>query len=112
MENPNVFEVQTLKDGRWMIEQRCRNEEEAVAEARDLFDSRHFQSVKVVRELFDQAAKLYRETTVFTLPNGNGGVSGPMVSEPKGASSAPKTAVKRKSAMPQRKRSLLDFLRE
>ena len=42
MENPNVFEVQTPKDGRWMIEQRCRNEEEAVAEARDLFDSRHF----------------------------------------------------------------------
>jgi len=34
MENPNVFEVQTLKDGRWIIVQRCRNEEEAVAEAR------------------------------------------------------------------------------
>ena len=55
-----------------MAEQRCRNEEEAVAEARELFDSRHFQSVKVVKEAFDQAAKLYRETTVFSLPNGNG----------------------------------------
>ena len=83
MENPNVFEVQTLKDGCWMIEQRCRNEEEAVAEARDLFDSRHFQSVKVVRETFDQAAKLYRETTVFNLPNGNSEASGPMLTEPK-----------------------------
>jgi len=27
MENPNVFEVQTLKDGRWMIEQRCGNQD-------------------------------------------------------------------------------------
>ena len=59
-------------DGRWKAEQRCRNEEEAVAEARELIDSRHFQSVKVVKEAFDQAAKLYRETTVFSLPNGNG----------------------------------------
>ena len=83
MENPNVFEVQTLKDGRWMIEQRCRNEEEAVAEARGLFDSRHFQSVKVVREAFDQAAKLYRETTVFSLPNGNGDSGERMIGERK-----------------------------
>ena len=111
MENPNVFEVQTLKDGRWMIEQRYRNEEEAVAEARDLFDSRHFQSVKVVREAFDQAAKLYRETTVFSLPNGNGDAAGPMVNEPIKSASAPKKMVKSKAAKP-RKRSLLDIFRE
>ncbi|MDP6474657.1 MAG: hypothetical protein QF449_10825 [Alphaproteobacteria bacterium] len=111
MENPNVFEVQTLKDGRWMIEQRCRNEEEAVAEARELFDSRHFQSVKVVREAFDQAAKLYRETTVFSLPNGNGDTGERMIDERKKTTSRPKKAVKQKSAKPQ-KRSLFDFLRE
>ncbi len=111
MENPNVFEVQTLKDVRWMIEQRCRNEEEAVAEARDLFDSRHFQSVKVVREAFDQAAKLYRETTVFSLPNGNGDSGERMIGERKKTSSGPKRAVKKKSA-PRKKRSLFDFLRE
>jgi hypothetical protein len=111
MENPNVFEVQTLKDGRWMIEQRCRNEEEAVAEARDLFDSRHFQSVKVVREAFDQAAKLYRETTVFSLPNSNGDASSPMLSEAKEKTeSAPKRVVKRTVVKPQ-KRSFLDFFR-
>ncbi|MDA0229594.1 MAG: hypothetical protein O3B21_05335 [Proteobacteria bacterium] len=111
MENPNVFEIQTLKDGRWMIEQRCRNEDEAVAEARGLFDSRHFQSVKVVREAFDQAAKLYRETTVFSLPNSNGDASGPMLQEPKKIESAPRNAVKKKIAKPQ-KRSFLDFFRE
>ena len=111
MENPNVFEVQTLKDGRWMIEQRCRNEQEAVAEAKDLFDSRHYQSVKVVREAFDQAAKLYRETTVFSLPNGDGDASGPMLVESKERTeSAPRNAVKRKIVKPQ-KRSLLDFFR-
>ena len=107
MENPNVFEVQTLKDGRRMIEQCCRNEEEA----RDLFDSRHFQSVKVVREAFEQAAKLYRETTVFSLPNGNGDAAGPMVNEPIKSASAPKKMVKSKAAKP-RKRSLLDFFCE
>ena len=107
MENPNVFEVQTLKDGRRMIEQCCRNEEEA----RDLFDSRHFQSVKVVREAFEQAAKLYRETTVFSLPNGNGDAAGQMVNKPIKSASAPKMMVKSKAAKP-RKRSLLDFFRE
>ncbi len=113
MENPNVFEVQTLKDGRWMIEQRCRNEEEAVAEAKDLFDSRHFQSVKVVKEAFDQAAKLYRETTVFSLPNGSGGggdAGGPMIDGPTRAP-APRQTAKKKKAKPQKK-SLLDFFRE
>lgn len=41
-----------------MIEQRCGNQDEAVAEAKDLFDSRHFQSVTVVKEAFDQSANL------------------------------------------------------
>jgi hypothetical protein len=107
MDTPNVFEVQTLKDGRWMIEQRCRNEDEAVAEAKDLFDSRHFQSVKVVKEAFDHAAKLYRETTVFSLPNGN---SEPMVDTPKAAPEPRKTV--RKNVAKPKKRSLLDFFRE
>ena len=109
MENPNVFEVQTLKDGRWMIEQRCRSEDEAVAEAKDLFDSRHFKSVKVVKEAFDQAAKLYRETTVFTLPNSNGG---PMVTEQKVATPSRSAPVKRKAAKPKKKKSIFDFFRE
>jgi len=102
MENPNVFEVQTLKDGRWMIEQRCRSEDEAVAEAKDLFDSRHFKSVKVVKEAFDQAAKLYRETTVFTLPDSNGG---PMVTEQKVATPS-RSAPENGKPPSQRRRSL------
>lgn len=101
----NTYEVQTLKDGRWMIEHRCHNENEAIAEARDLFESRHIRGVKVVKEMFDQAAKLYRETTVFTLPK-----EGQTVQEP----SRPKqdagiSMVKRKKTV-QKKRGLLDFL--
>ena len=117
MENPNVFEVQTLKDGRWMIEQRCRSEDEAVAEARDLFDSRHFKSVKVVKEAFDQSAKLYRETTVFSLPEANGsggnggGAGGPMLNETKMAPAPPSKFAKKKVAKPKKK-YLLDFFRE
>ena len=93
-----------------MIEQRCRNEEEAVAEARDLFDSRHFQSVKVVRETFDQVAKLYRETTVFSLPNGNSDASGPILAGPKKRpNQRPKGGETQDSEAT--KNSLLDFFR-
>ncbi len=108
MENPNVFEVQTLKDGRWMIEQRCRSEDEAVAEAKDLFDSRHFKLVKVVKEAFDQAAKLYRETTIFSLPDANGS---PMVTESKVGMPSPSRLAKKRMVKPKKK-SLLDFFRE
>ena len=41
-----------------MIGQRYGNQDEAVAEAKDLFDSRHFKSVKLVKVAFDQAANL------------------------------------------------------
>ena len=65
--------------------------------------------MKVVREVFDQAAKLYRETKVFTLPNGNGDAGEPMMSESKEKiESAPKKSMKRKIVKPKN-HSLLDF---
>lgn len=63
-----VYEVQVLKQGRWTIQSRCRTEEQAIAEAHECFDRRQCIGVKVVKEAFDEAAKLYREHTVFRLP--------------------------------------------
>ena len=77
----DTYEVQTLKDGRWMIEQRCQTEEGAISEAHDLHNTGAFRSVKVVKETYDNAANLYRETVVlqlrdnslgFAKANGNG----------------------------------------
>ncbi len=67
-----VYEVQTLNNGRWTIQSRCRTEEQAVAEAHQFFDRRQCIGVKVVKEAFDEAAQLYREFTVFRLPGSTG----------------------------------------
>ncbi|MGD9535931.1 MAG: hypothetical protein AB7P52_02025 [Alphaproteobacteria bacterium] len=64
-----MYEVQTLKQGRWTIQSRCRSEEQAIAEAHEYFDRRQCVGVKVVKEAFDDSAKLYREHTVFRLPS-------------------------------------------
>lgn len=63
-----VYEVQTLNNGRWTIQSRCRTEDQAIAEAHEFFDRRQCIGVKVVKEAFDESAKLYREHTVFRLP--------------------------------------------
>lgn len=107
----DVYEIQTLKDGRWMIEQRCRNEQEAIAEAHDLFESRAFQSVKVIKEIFDQRAKLYKETVVYRLPASNGAtVQSRRPQRATAQASAPAQTPRR--AAPPKKRSILDFLKD
>ncbi|MSO68940.1 MAG: hypothetical protein EXQ98_01470 [Alphaproteobacteria bacterium] len=66
--NAEVYEVQTLNSGRWTIQSRCRTEQQPIAEAHELYDRRQCIGVKVVKEAFDAAAKVYRESTVFRLP--------------------------------------------
>lgn len=78
-----VYEVQTLNNGRWTIQSRCRTEQQAVAEAHEFFDRRQCIGVKVVKEAFDETAQLYREFTVFRLPASTG------QGKAKGASGAP-----------------------
>ncbi len=102
----NIYEVQSLKDGRWMIEHRCRNEDEAIAEARDLYETRHYRAVKVVKEMFDNAAKLYKETTVFRHPQ-----EGQKTAPQERPATRPAKAPRKKAAGPA-KRGLFDFLRQ
>jgi len=67
----SVFEVMTLKDGRWMIEQRHKDQETAIVDANSLYDTRAFKGVKVVREMFDPKANLFKESVVYQLPSAN-----------------------------------------
>lgn len=102
-----VYEVQTLKDGRWMIEQRYQQEETAIADAKSLFDTRAFKSVKVVRESFDASANLYRETVVYQLPSGNEAAN---QQQRVGGDFQPRR--KAKAAPKKAKRGFFDFLKE
>lgn len=71
MSDESVFEVMTLKDGRWLIEQRHKERDAAIADANGLFATRAYKGVKVVREMFDQKANLFKESTVYELPSTN-----------------------------------------
>lgn len=107
--NPEIFEVVTLNNGRWTIQSRCRTEAQAVAEAREYFDRRQCTGVKVVKEAFDAEANLYREFTVFRLPSSNtGGVprTGGSPSKPAPATGANGT----KADSAPKRRGLLEIL--
>ncbi len=112
----DTYEVQTLKDGRWMIEQRCQTEEHAVSEAHDLHNTGAFRSVKVLKEIHDTVANLYRETVVLQLRDNSSGfanASGNFASRPtaQNKGQAPR-ATKAPSKAAPRKRFLLDFFRD
>ncbi|MSO74012.1 MAG: hypothetical protein EXQ99_02510 [Alphaproteobacteria bacterium] len=90
--NAEVYEVQTLNNGRWTIQSRCRTEMQVIAEAHEFYDRRQCTGVKVVKEAFDKTANLYREFTVFRLPmstaTGQRGRGGPVASS-QGANNKP-----------------------
>lgn len=103
-----VFEVQTLSNGRWTIQSRCRTEQQAIAEAREFFDRRLCTGVKVVKEAFDEAASLYREFTVFRLPAST--VAHGLAKSATADKSPAKSAEAAKVKTPPRRRSLFDLL--
>jgi hypothetical protein len=103
-----VFEVQTLSNGRWTIHSRCRTEQQAIAEAREAFDRRIGTGVKVVKEAFDQAASLYREFTVFRLPTSTLAQGTPKNTA--ATKSPASNAAASNSKAPRRRRSLFGLL--
>jgi hypothetical protein len=107
-----VYEVQTLNHGRWTIQSRCLTEQQAIAEAREFFDRRQCIGVKVVKEAFDEAAKLYREQTVYRLPASTPqGVRGkPAPAPAQAAKPAPEAPTDTSNGeTPPRRRSLFDL---
>ncbi len=100
-----VYEVQTLNNGRWKIQSRCRTEQQAVAEAHEFFDRRQCIGVKVVKEAFDETAQLYREFTVFRLPASTGqgkGKSGSATAAGKSGGNAAAGVAPEPAASPRR----------
>ncbi len=111
----DTYEVQTLKDGRWMIEQRCGTEDEATAEAHDLHNTGAFRSVKVLKEIYDTAANLYRETLVLQLRDNSSGFANANskdASRPKGQSKGQPPRAAKAPPKARRKHPILDFFKE
>jgi hypothetical protein len=102
----SVFEVMTLKDGRWLIEQRHKEREAAIADANGLYATRAYKGVKVVREMFDQKANLFKESTVYELPSANNTAPKALAPDPRPRAARAKPAAKKGG-----KRGLFDFLK-
>jgi hypothetical protein len=110
MAGDDTFEIHAQRNGRWTIENQCRTEEEAVVEARLLFERKQCTGVKVIKEAFDESTKLYRQQTVFRLSNSSSGSGGPGMSSGTNARATRNTSGGARNGGASR-RSLLDLLK-
>ena len=60
------FEIRTLTDKQWSTDSRCNDEQEALRKANTIAGENYIDGVKVVQELYDEEAALFREKTVFS----------------------------------------------
>jgi len=60
-----VYELRTLKDGRWMTEIRSEDRENTLDEAKERVGSKQYQAVQVVEERYDEASQLHKEKVIF-----------------------------------------------
>ncbi len=110
-----TYEVQSFKGSRWMVEYRSNDKDDAISEAQSLYSSGHYKRIKVVREVFDQTANLYKETVVFKAPGAAGPSAGPIVGDAKPqkkAADASARPVPKAAKARSGKRSIFDFLKE
>lgn len=59
------YELRTLKDGRWMIEERSSDRDSILIEARERVGSKSFQGVSVIEESYDESLGVYKERVIF-----------------------------------------------
>jgi len=60
------FEVRVLSKGKWTVELRGMDREQALTEANGLAGNRRHDGVKVVEETYDEEEGLFREKTIFS----------------------------------------------
>ncbi len=60
------FEIRTLTDKQWSTDSRCNDEQEALRKANTIAGKSYIDGVKVVQELYDEEAALFREKTIFS----------------------------------------------
>tara|TARA_R110000787_G_scaffold31334_12_gene83267 strand:+ start:251 stop:1024 length:774 start_codon:yes stop_codon:yes gene_type:complete len=60
------FEVRVLGKGKWTVESRGMDREQALTEANGLAGNRRHDGVKVVEETYDEEEGLFREKTIFS----------------------------------------------
>ncbi len=59
------YEILSYKDGNWKIETVCDNKADALAQARDILESRHSRAVKVIEEKYDEETDTSLSKIVF-----------------------------------------------
>lgn len=60
-----VFEVHTLKGGKWMIDSHHQNREAAMDAAKLLHAEGHLEGVKVIKDTLDEKSGMSKELVVF-----------------------------------------------
>lgn len=96
-----LFEVHSLRNGNWYIDSVYDDREQALHEARDLFERRHHRGVKVIQENYDDESDISISRTIFTEEKG--------VDKPKYRRQMPDSPVR--PAVPRRKKGDSDFVR-
>jgi len=93
------FEILSYKDGNWKIQTVCDNKAEAIAQAREILETRHSRGVKVIEEKYDEENDKTLSKIVFKEEKG---VDKPKKRLPKKAASAkvegPHRTIKKKKA--------------
>ena len=96
-----LFEVHALRNGNWYIDSVHDDREQALHEARDLFDRRHRRGVKVIQENYNDEKDTSVTRTIFTEERG--------VDKPKYRRQMPDSPVR--PAAPRKKKGDSDFVR-
>ena len=60
-----LYEVHTLKSGKWMVDSTYPDRDQAVNVAKSLYGEKQFEAVKVIKDSFDSATGEGKEAVVF-----------------------------------------------
>ncbi len=101
-----LFEVHSLRNGNWYIDSVYDDRDQALHVARDLFNNRHQNGIKVVQENYNDETDTSIKRTIFTAEWGVGEWG---VGKPKYRRKKPDSAVR--SAASRKKKGGSDFVR-
>jgi hypothetical protein len=94
-----LFEVHTLKGGKWMVDSTYPDRDAAIEVAKSLHGEKRFEGVKVIKDTFDPKTNASREIVIYD-------TSKPVFEKP---TVAPKDASKAAAPAKAEKKSDVDF---
>jgi hypothetical protein len=60
-----LFEVHTLKGGKWMVDSTYPDRESAIEVAKSLHGEKRFEGVKVIKDMFDPKTNASKEIVIY-----------------------------------------------